>query len=152
MTTFRDFFTPTLLGVVVVLPPGNAQAVNDQILLCRGGPDTLSLPQTNSLDQPALEILALGQESPCTGDRLDEQIGQHLSLHGDKAQMAKTKTVESTSEVSQSASSSSKPVEERWEKEKSGYLVKSSTTEQLAKAGAEPQQLTHADAVAPANS
>ena len=169
MTTFRDFFIPTLLGVVVVLPPGNAQAVNDQILLCRGGPDTLSLPQTNSLDQPALEILALGQESASTGYHLDRIIGQHLSLPCENDQMAKTKAVESASEVSQSASSGSKPVGERWEKEESfslpttdepltqatwkrGYLVKSSTSEQLAKAGAEPQLLTHADAVAPASS
>ncbi|GET40181.1 hypothetical protein [Microseira wollei] len=177
MTTFRDFFIPTLLGVVVVLPPANAQAVNDQILLCRGGPDTLSLPQTNSLYEPALEILASGQDRAFTGYHLDDLIGQHLSLPCENP----LKAVESANEVSQSASSGSKPVGERWEKEESfsllttdellpakqtasevslgeatwkrGYLVKSSTADQpKAEAGAEPQLLTHADAVAQASS
>ena len=165
MTTFRGFFLPTLLGVVVVLPPANAQAVNDQILLSGGEFDTLSLPQTNSVYEAApVEILAFVQRGvsriAASGQQsgLDDRIGQHPSLPRENAQMAKTKAAGSASEVSQSASSGSKPAGERWEKEESfslatgdellpakqagsevslaaatwkrGYLVKSSTGDQ----------------------
>ena len=157
MTTFRGLFIPTLLGVVVVLPPASAQAVTNQMLA--SGLSELNWAQPQAL---AFAIAASGQPRDYTWFHGDTLVGGQLYTSGtlvltpgENGSKPNSPALEPASEVFHSggesgsaakgAASEPAPRAATWFR---GYVVKSSTVNQpVAKADIEPQLLTHKGAI-----
>lgn len=163
MTTFRGFFLPTLLGMVVVLPPANAQAVTDQMLasalseladVASGQLSTSKWKYGNGMlgQSPGARPLTLAVTPPENGskpvgsdswedkgDKEDKEASAWRPTTGDRRSDLLRDMPDGPGWRDRTPSKGAK-----W---KHGYWLKSSTADQpTIKAGQQPQLLTNSDA------
>lgn len=126
MTTFRGFFVPTLLGVVVFLPPANAQAVTDQMLA-----SALS-ELANAASSP--ESASTWKHGNAKGSKLPDG-SDRLTLGADawEEKRGKEEKEDRLSGLLEASAALSDRTPAKGAAVKRGYLVKSSATDQTGR-------------------